>query len=184
MNLSRRRFLSGLAIATGGVILSDTASSNPEGPLYDFHVHLFGTGTGDTGCYLSETVRKHWTFPFFLKLLKLREEHLDQDFVTALVSQLRSSSTTKAVLLAHDGRYNREGRFDCRATNVYVPNEYLFRIVAEHKDLFIPGVSINPKRRDAIEELDRCAEGGAQVLKIHPPIQDVDPAGKAFSLLL
>ena len=45
---------------------------------------------------------------------------------------------------------------------------------------FIPCVSINPKRRDAIEELDRCAEGGARVLKIHPPIQDVDPAEERF----
>ena len=39
---------------------------------------------------------------------------------------------------------------------------------------------INPKRRDAIDELECCAEAGAQVLKIHPPIQDVDPVEGRF----
>jgi predicted TIM-barrel fold metal-dependent hydrolase len=125
-------------------------------------------------------MRKDSEFLFFLKLLGLREETLDQDYVATLVRQLRSSSTTKAVLLAHDGRYDREGRFDRNATNVYVPNEYLFRIVAEHPDLFVPCASINPKRRDAIEQVDYCAEEGARVLKIHPPIQGVDPAEERF----
>ena len=180
MPLNRRSFLGGIIAATAGLALKEAPAPRPRSPVYDFHVHLFGIGTGGTGCYLSELVREHWNFPFFLKLLKLREEHLDQDFVATLVRQLRSSSTTKAVLLAHDGRYDREGRFDCEATNVYVPNEYLFRVVADHPDLFVPCASINPKRRDAIEQLDYCAEEGARVLKIHPPIQDVDPADERF----
>jgi predicted TIM-barrel fold metal-dependent hydrolase len=180
MPLSRRSFLGAAMAATAGLALQETPAPPLRSALYDFHVHLFGIGTGGTGCFLSDLVRENWEFPFFLKLLGLREKTLDQDYVATLVQQLRGSSTTKAVLLAHDGRYDREGRFDCEATNVYVPNEYLFRVVADHPDLFIPCASINPKRRDALEELDRCAQGGARVLKIHPPIQDVDPAEKRF----
>ena len=105
---------------------------------------------------------------------------MDQDYVTELVRQLRSSSISKAVLLSYDGRYNSKGCLDREATNVYVPNHYLFRVVREHPALFIPCASINPKRRDAIEELDHCAEEGTRVLKIHPPTQDVDPGEERF----
>lgn len=180
MKLSRRCFLGGLAVTTGGLILNETASSNPAGPLYDFHVHLFGVGDGETGCFISKKQREHWTYWFFLRLLGLQEGQMDQDYLRELVHQLRSSSSKKAVLLSQDGRYDAEGHLNREATNFYVPNEYLFRVVAEHPDLFIPCVSINPKRRDAIEELDRCAAEGARVLKIHPPTQDVDPSEERF----
>ncbi|MEE8326401.1 MAG: amidohydrolase family protein, partial [candidate division NC10 bacterium] len=69
---------------------------------------------------------------------------------------------------------------DWKRTNVYVPNSQLLSVAGEHPDLLIPCVSINPKRRDVLEELERCAEGGARVLKIHPPIQDVDPGEERF----
>ena len=35
-------------------------------------------------------------------------------------------------------------------------------------------MSINPARRDDVAELERCAEAGARLLKIHPPTQGVD----------
>ena len=180
MKLSRRSFLAGLGLAPAGLALHESLPGELQGPVYDCHVHLFGIGTGGTGCILSDIMKKHWSYWFFLKLLGLKKSSLDQDYVKELVRQLRASSITKAVLLSHDGRYDRKGCFDREATNVYVPNNYLFRVVREHADLFIPCASINPKRRDAIEELDRCATGGARVLKIHPPIQNVDPAEKDF----
>lgn len=185
MNLSRSEFLRCLCGAAVGLQAACESRSEqrllpqPRLPVIDFHVHLFGVGTGETGCQASKEARKHWNYWFLRKLLGLREEHLDQDFVSVLVRQLRGSLTDKAVLLAHDGRYDSAGCFDV-TTPIYVPNEYLFRVVAEYEDLFVPCVSINPKRRDAFEELDRCAEAGARVLKIHPPIQDVDPGEERF----
>ena len=181
MKLSRRSFLAGLGLGTAGLTLEGMPSEDPKVPVYDFHVHLFGVGDGGTGCFLSRKQKEHLTYRFLLKLLGLSENgQLDQDYVDELVRQLRSSSISKAVLLSYDGRYDRKGCFDREATNVYVPNNYLFRVVREHPDLFIPCASINPKRRDAIEELDHCAEEGARVLKIHPPSQDVDPAEERF----
>ena len=102
MKFPRRSFLGAICLGTAELALRGDSSPVPDTPIYDFHVHLLGMGTGGTGCFLSDLVQKHWNFPFFLKLLGLRKQHLDQDFVATLVQQLRGSSTTKAVLLAHD----------------------------------------------------------------------------------
>jgi predicted TIM-barrel fold metal-dependent hydrolase len=190
--MTRRSFLLGscaAAAAYGASRLlpaqspSEAASiSGLDVEIIDFHVHLFGVGDGGTGCYVSEKQRRHPTYPFFKLMLGLRENgRMDEDYVQYLSAMLRSSpSVQKAVLLAQDSRYDSAGRPDKTHTSFFVPNDYLFRIVARFPNLFIPCVSINPKRRDAIEELDRCSERGARVLKIHPPIQDVDPAEARF----
>jgi predicted TIM-barrel fold metal-dependent hydrolase len=168
-------------VTTAGLALREAPAPPLQFPVYDFHVHLFGIGDGDTGCYFSREQRAHWNYPFFLKLLNISENgRLDQDYVKELIRQLRESSSSRAVLLSYDGRYDAQGRFDRAATRVYVPNEYLFRVVSAHPDLFIPCASINPKRSDAVEQLDYCAENGARVLKIHPPTQDVNPAEERF----
>ncbi|MBI2819979.1 MAG: amidohydrolase family protein [Acidobacteria bacterium] len=187
MSMTRRQFLltsGGAAVAAATNLLSAQLPSEvePSGPIIDFHVHLFGVGDGGTGCYISEKQRHHITYPFFTHLMRLRENgRMDEDYLQRLVAMLRESSVQKAVLLSQDSRYDAQGRPDKENTSFYVPNDYLFRTVARFPDLFIPCVSINPKRRDTLEELDRCAELGARVLKIHPPIQDVDPAEARFS---
>src|SRR3989475_12355093 len=43
-----------------------------------------------------------------------------------------------------------------------------------------PGVSINPQRRDAIEELDRCVEAGAKLVKVLPNTQGFDPGNRKY----
>lgn len=65
-------------------------------------------------------------------------------------------------------------------TSFFVPNDYLLRVARRFPELFIPCISINPKRQDAIDELERRVEQGARVLKIHPPIQNVDPGEPRF----
>ena len=186
MNMTRRQFLlagAGAAAAAGTNLHSAQLPSlaAPAAPIVDFHVHLFGVGDGGTGCYLNNSGNQRLTYLFFKRLMRLTENgHMDEDYVQRLVALLRASSVDKAVLLAQDSRYDAQGRPDRENTSFYVPNGYLFQIVGRFPDLFIPCVSINPKRRDALEELDRCAELGARVLKIHPPIQDVDPAAARF----
>jgi uncharacterized protein len=181
MNVSRRGFISGLAMAGAGCALPAPVQPALKQVPLDFHVHLFGLGDGGTGCFLSQEQRGHWNFRLFLKLLGLEDNgRMDRDFVAELVRQLRASSTDRVVLLAHDGRYDAQGKLDSAATNVYVPNEYLFQVVRTHPDLFVPCASINPKRRDAMDELERCAAQGARAIKIHPPTQDVDPSEARF----
>ena len=179
VRISRRVFLgsvAGVAGAGAAIAFLDGDAAAVPVPI-DFHVHLFGRGDGGTGCFFSERQRQHWNFPFFLRLLGLAEDgRMDQQYVEALLRQLRASSTERVVLLAQDGRYDSRGVLDRRATDVYVPNDYLFEIVRQHPDVFVAGASINPHRRDALDELDRCASLGARVIKVHPPTQDVDPA--------
>jgi predicted TIM-barrel fold metal-dependent hydrolase len=89
---------------------------------------------------------------------------------------MRESGLDRAVLLAQDAVYDRAGRRDEARTHVYVPNQYLFRVVAQYPDLFIACPSINPDRADCLEELAKSKAKGARILKIHPPIQGVDIA--------
>ena len=187
MNLSRREFLTSLGGAASSLLagcgsgwLPETESQQPS-TVVDFHVHLFGIGDGGTGCFMSEAQKRRVNYKFLLRLLNLSDNgRKDQDYVANLVSQLRASSITKAVLVAQDRRYDAQGRPDDENTSFYVPNDYLLQIAAEHADLFVPCISINPQRRDAIEELERCVERGARVLKIHPPTQNVDPGEERF----
>ncbi len=193
MKLSRRHFLASTLFASSCAGSGCTGSGNQDeeeqsGSLVDFHVHLFGVGDEGTGCFLSEKQRTFAStgmspayYPVLLRLLGLKENgHIDRDYVSVLVGQLRESSIERAVLVGQDGRYDEDGILDREATNVYVPNDYLLKVAREHSDLFVPCISINPRRRDAFEELEGCAEAGARVLKIHPPTQDVDPGLDRF----
>lgn len=187
MKVTRRNFLSlsgsAALAAAAGTMASGAAQIAPQPArrVIDFHVHLFGIGDGGTSCFVLRRGATNISYWFLRMLLGLSENgRLDQDYVERLVGQLRASSVEKAVLLAQDMRYDAAGKRDKENTPFYVPNDYLFRVVGRYPDLFIPCPSINPKRRNAIEELDRCAEQGARILKIHPPIQGVDPGEARF----
>ena len=198
--LSRRRFLGALgtaaatAFAGAGLPRPSQAGENPAPPappstapvpapagarprLLDFHVHLFGIGDGGTGCRFSEMQRRHVNYFYLTRLLGLVENgHIDQDYVDRLAAAVRGSSLDRVLLQSWDCRYDDQGRPDWeRTTSLYVPTDYLFRVVAAHPDLFLPCASINPRRRDWRDELDRCADHGVRLVKVHPPTMDVDP---------
>ena len=194
---SRRRFLgrlgsAPLALATGLPRSTQAApadaiptGSTPAGAStlrLDFHVHLFGIGDGGTGCRFSEVQRRHVNYFYLTKLLGLSQNgRIDQDYVATLAQTVRKSSIQKVLLQAWDCRYDEAGQPDwVRTTSLYVPNEYLFRVVREHPDVFLPCASINPKRRDWKDEVDRCADLGARMVKVHPPTMDVDPREPRF----
>lgn len=179
MKLTRREF----AYSMLGVAASPAFArvQRPSLPLVDFHTHLFGVGDGGTGCFVSASQRKNVTYPFFLRLLGLSENgRLDQNYLDRIVQQLKASSVKKAVLLAQDCRYDKSGKPDMENTSFFVPNDYLLRVTTRFPELFIPCISINPSRQDAIAELEKRVEQGAKVLKIHPPIQCVDPSESRF----
>lgn len=185
MRLTRRQFFYSTLSALAGcaqVANPETfITREPAQPVIDFHVHLFGAGDGGTGCFLSPKQKRHITYPFFLRLLGLSENgRLDEDYLQRIVAQLRDSSVNRAVLVAQDSRYDDAGKRDLEQTSFFVPNEYLFHVVSRFPELFIPCISINPARRDAVDELEKWTEQGARILKIHPPIQYVDPGESRF----
>ena len=97
----------------------------------------------------------------------------DVEYMRRLVGQVRSSSLDAVVLLAHDAPRDDHGALmrgvDAHAT----PNETVLRLAAAHPE-FLPGVSIHPGRRDALEELERCLLAGAALLKLIPACQNID----------
>ncbi len=180
----RRMFRSILPALLAILLIFPTLISEPESgersprrkPVMDIHIHLFGTGDSGSGCRLSKTITESFVFQHLLKTLEIQsqESSLDEAYVDLLVEELKSSGLDRGVLLAQDGVYDQKGHLDLTRTHVYVPNDYLFGVVSRYPDLFIPCPSINPNRRDCMEELERCHTRGARILKIHPPIQGVD----------
>jgi uncharacterized protein len=158
------------------------AAGGPGGtaPLLDIHIHLFGKGDGSSGCRLSPAITESPNFQVLVKLLRLSEraKTIDEAYVLALAEHLRQSGLQRGLILAQDAVYDQHGEPDWARTPFYVPNDYLFEIVARYPQWMLPCVSINPDRKDALVELERCVAKGARALKIHPPIQGVNLADK------
>jgi hypothetical protein len=181
--IHRRNVLGGALAApwlVSQAVSAEAEETRPAAPRLDIHVHLFGNGDSPSGCRLSKTITESPSFQFLAKSLRLREraKTLDDGYVLALAEQLQQSGLQKGLILAQDAVYDRNGKPDWAKTDFYVPNDYLFQVVARYPQWMIPCVSINPDRKDAVAEVHRCAEKGARVLKIHPPIQGVDLADK------
>ncbi len=179
--VNRREFLAIAASwpCTSGV--ADRAWATESQPaVLDLHVHLLGVGQGGTGCMISPAIQRGALFKLLIHKLGLREraETLDEAYVLALEEQLRGSGLNRCLLIGQDAMYDAAGKPDWRRTQFYVPNDYVAAVARRFSDVMLPCASINPARRDAVDELDRCLAIGVTALKIHPPIQGVDIADK------
>jgi predicted TIM-barrel fold metal-dependent hydrolase len=61
-----------------------------------------------------------------------------------------------------------------------ISNDYVFKTVRSHPDEFLACVSINPQRQDAVEEVLRCADVGATLVKVLPNAQQFNPADPRY----
>jgi predicted TIM-barrel fold metal-dependent hydrolase len=104
-------------------------------------------------------------------------------YVERLLKELdKSEKVKKAVLLGLDGVYDKNGQLDLAQTDFLISNHYVLQVARNHQNHFLPGVSINPQRRDAIEELERCVQGGAVLVKVLPNTQGFDPSDRRYVL--
>ena len=177
----RRSFLAGVLASpwlASAFMKSACADEIRQRPILDIHAHLFGLGDAGTGCRISEAITDGAAFRYLMATLCLRVpgKTVDERYEEVLVEQVKGSCLTKAAVLGQDAVYDRHGNVDWDRTSFYVPNDYVFTVAARHSEIMIPCPSINPNRADAIEELIRCHEKGARMLKIHPPTQGVDVA--------
>ena len=105
----------------------------------------------------------------------------NKKYVDNLLEELRASqSVGQAVLLAMDGVYDPKGALDQDKTEFLVSNDYVLETTKTYPNEFLAGVSINPQRRDALDELHRCAEAGATLVKILPNTQQFDPSNREY----
>jgi len=162
--------------------VSETAHEKLPGAI-DMHVHVVGNGTGGTGCWLQVT---GWHRPMAAMMLRhiglpagSLAGDLDRLFVERLLELVRESSLQAAVILAQDHVYDEHGA-RMEGGSFYVPNEYVLSLAAKHPE-FIPAVSIHPARKDALEELERCLEGGAAMMKCLPNCHNIDCANPRYT---
>ena len=97
----------------------------------------------------------------------------DQLYIQRLLKLARESSLGAIVILAHELVYEADGRVMEGKGSFYVPNDYVLKLAREHPE-FLPAVSIHPARPDALDELDRCLEAGAVMMKCLPNCQNID----------
>src|SRR5215510_5265067 len=152
--------------------------------LIDCHVHLAALPDGDNGCYISAKMLKSALFRFLLWKHQLSPAHpkeANRKYLDDLLIELRESRhVQKAVLLGMDGVYGTDGRLDKACTEFLISNDYVLNITRRYPNEFLAGVSINPQRRDATDEIHRCADAGATLVKILPNAQQFNPADPRY----
>lgn len=148
------------------------------------HVHIVGNGSGGSGCWLRVG---GWHRP--LAALMLRQiglpasamrGDLDNLYVERLLSLVRTSSLSAAIILAHDRVYHEDGSRMEGAGSFHVPNDYVLSLARRHPE-FLPAVSIHPARADALEELNRCIEAGAVMMKCLPNCHNIDCGDRRYT---
>ncbi len=150
----------------------------------DVHVHLAALPEGDNGCHISPKMLRSYVSRFFIWKLGLnlnRPNQANAAYLQRLRAELaRSEKVKQAVVLGMDGVYDDRGRLDLARTDFLISNRYVLRVTRDHPNALLPGVSVNPQRKDAVDELERCVEQGAVLVKVLPNIQGFDPANERY----
>ena len=152
--------------------------------LVDHHVHVAGLGANGSGAFVNGKMRT-WKHPFHRLKFKVYmssaaaddEQTADAQLVQRLVDLVENiPHHGKHRLLAFDKHYRPDGTVNLEKTEFYTPNEYVFRLVEQHPDKFVPNMSVNPYRPDAIVELEKWASPSARVVKWLPNAMGIDPS--------
>lgn len=156
-----------------------------RGQWIDLHVHTAGIGAGDSGCFVSPSLRDSYKFGIYLKAFGITRQELELQGDALLLDRIeqqvaQSHSIEGAVILALDGFVDAQGHLDLQRTEVYVPNSFVAREVKRHPHLLF-GASIHPGRSNALEQLDWVAKEGAVLVKWIPSIMGIDPADPRWS---
>lgn len=146
----------------------------------DVHMHLAGTGCCESGCHVSPEFRRRLTFKLIKVMQKLSEQQMnstvDRDWIQLAARLVEQSEVDFGVALGFDGVYEHgAGRLHPNKSQMIVPHTWVFETARSSRYL-LPGPSINPHRRDALDILDDCIEQGAVLIKWLPATQAIDPA--------
>lgn len=144
--------------------------------IIDCHVHISAT-TPSHGL-MSRKLLDSFAFRFMRwKFGLVGEDAGTERALESLLAQTIDDTQMldAAVVLAFDGVCDDRGAIDLGRTHFYVTNDYVIELCRRHPKMLF-GASINPLRRDAIDELDRCVRHGAVLMKWLPIVQGFDPS--------
>jgi len=151
--------------------------------LIDMHVHMVGNGGGGSAGWLRLNGWHRWLAGFMLRQLGVPasalEGNLEAIYSEHLAKLVRESSMDAVVLLAHERVHDPDGTPRDDLGSMFVPNDVVLEL-AERFPEFLAGVSIHPARRDALDQLERCLERGAVLMKCLPNCQNIDPSDKRY----
>ena len=140
--------------------------------LIDYHVHVLGLGNGsDCSVHARTWGRNYLKTWSLMRASGITKNDPDIKYLTNLSKVIPG----KAVLLAFDKWYNKDGSVDEDKTTFCVTNDYIIK----HLDInpnFLFGCSVNPYRLDALEELQKCKDNGAVLCKWLPNAMGIDPS--------
>ena len=138
---------------------------------------MVGNGFAGSGGWLRLTGWHRWLAGFMLRQLGVPASALEGDLEAIYAEHLgklvRESSMDAVVLLAHERVHDRDGTPRADLGAMFVPNDVVLGLARRFPE-FLPGVSIHPARRDALDELEHCLEGGAVLMKCLPNCQNID----------
>ena len=150
----------------------------------DVHVHLAGVGTGGSGCWMAPAFMRRPVFRYLRWRFGITDERIrssiDQDWAARIAELVKASELDAAVVLGFDGAYGGDGRLDEQRSQMVVPPGWVFEACRLNPGL-LPGPSVNPLRRDAMERLEECIERGAVLIKWLPSAQGIDPADRRLA---
>jgi len=161
--------------------METVAKTKPR--LIDMHVHMVGNGGGGSGGWLRLNGWHRWLAGYMLRQLGIPPNALEGDlesiYAEHLTRLVRDSSMDAVVLLAHERVHDSDGTPRDDLGSMFVPNDVVLGL-AEKSPEFLAGVSIHPARRDALDELERCLERGAVLMKCLPNCQNIDPSDRRY----
>lgn len=150
----------------------------------DCHVHMVGNGSNGSGCrlFLRKSLRKIMARIMIRELRlppSLLDGNLEEAYIAKVLEWTRASSLSHVVLLAQDWVRDGNGAPIESESALYVPNEVVLKI-AEVNSCILPACSIHPARPDALDELQKCHERGAIMMKCLPLHHRIDTREKRF----
>lgn len=151
--------------------------------IIDMHCHTIthqdpAKNKNITG-FMSKRLINNWQIKLCKKLLGIKSndpEIAGEEYVEKMIESIDASSLDHVVVLALDGAYDRHGILDLNNTVWHVSNDFIFDL-AKRSPKILPGCSINPLRRDWRDELDKCLEQGAVLIKWLPSVMGFSPDG-------
>jgi predicted TIM-barrel fold metal-dependent hydrolase len=145
--------------------------------IIDVHVHVSAL-TPRHGS-MSQRLLKSAAFRFMRWRLGIRgqtpeteERALERKLVRTIEENTKIDA---AAVLAFDAVFDRDGRFDDANTHLYVKNDYVIELAKKHRKILF-AASVHPYRKDAVAEIERCANAGAVLMKWLPIVQNFNPA--------
>ncbi len=144
----------------------------------DVHTHLAGTGCCSSGCWIAPKFKRRYTFQLLKLLYGISSEQMqttvDADWAQMLSDVIAGSPIDFGVAFGFDGAYHEnDGTHLAEKSQMIIPAEWVFKVCRQHTNL-LPGPSLNPHRRDAMQQLEYCLREGAVLIKWLPAAQGIN----------